>query len=77
MKLVLDIPNNQAEFFMQLIRSLNFEIRIDEKETETDIPEWQKAVLDERVDKLRTTPDTTFYSWEDVKKLTAQRKTTA
>ena len=76
MKLILDIPNNQADFFMQLIRSLNFDIRIEKKETDTDIPEWHKAILDERMDKLRSTPDTAFYSWEDVKKLTTQRKAT-
>jgi hypothetical protein len=77
MKLILDIPNNQADFFMQLIRSLNFDMRIEKEETDTDtdIPKWHKAILDERMDKLRT-PDTAFYSWKDVKKLTTQRKVT-
>jgi hypothetical protein len=67
MKLTLDIPNNQADFFMQLIRSLNFDIRIDKKETDTDIPEWHKAILDERLAKYET--DTSgFIKWDDLKK---------
>ncbi len=67
MKLILDIPNNQAEFFLELIKSLNFEIKIDKKESEIDIPEWHEPILEERLAKYET--DTSgFVKWEDLKK---------
>lgn len=66
MKLTLDIPNNQADFFLQLIRSLNFDITVEKKETETNIPEWHQAILEERLAKYET--DTSgFIKWEDLK----------
>lgn len=36
MKITLEIPNNHAAFFMQLLESLNLGIKVSEKE---DIPE--------------------------------------
>ena len=67
MKLTLDIPNNQADFFLQLIRNLNFDITIEKKETDMSIPEWHQAILEERLAKYET--DTSgFIKWEDLKK---------
>ena len=67
MKLTLDIPNNQADFFLQLIRSLNFDITIEKKETDTDIPEWHKAILEERLS-IYETDTSGFVKWDDLKK---------
>lgn len=67
MKLTLDIPNNQVDFFLQLIRNLNFDITIEKKEADADIPEWHKAILEERLAKYET--DTSgFLKWDDLKK---------
>jgi hypothetical protein len=67
MKLTLDIPNNQIDFFLQLIKNLNFDIKIERKEAETDIPEWHKAILEERLAVYET--DTSgFVKWDDLKK---------
>ena len=67
MKLTLDIPNNQVDFFLQLIRNLNFDITIEKKEVDADIPEWHKAILEERLAKYET--DTSgFVKWDDLKK---------
>jgi hypothetical protein len=67
MKLTLDIPNNQVDFFLQLIRSLNFDIKIEKKETEMDIPEWHTAILEERLS-LYETNTSGFVKWDDLKK---------
>jgi Putative addiction module component len=67
MKLTLDIPNNQADFFLQLIRSLNFDITIEKKEADTDIPEWHKAILEERLS-IYETDTSGFVKWDDLKK---------
>jgi Putative addiction module component len=67
MKLTLDIPNNQADFFLQLIRSLNFDITIEKKEADIDIPEWHKAILEERLE-LYETDKSGFVKWDDLKK---------
>jgi hypothetical protein len=67
MKLTLDIPNNQVDFFLQLIRSLNFDITIDKKETDIEIPEWHTAILEERLS-LYETNTSGFVKWEDLKK---------
>ncbi len=72
MKLTLDIPNNQADFFLQLIRNLNFDITIEKKETETSIPEWHQAILEERLAKYET--DTSgFIKWEELKQSIEQQ----
>jgi hypothetical protein len=67
MKLTLDIPNNQVDFFLQLIRSLNFDIKIDKKETDIEIPKWHTAILEERLS-LYETNTSGFVKWEDLKK---------
>jgi hypothetical protein len=67
MKLILEIPNNQADFFLQLIRSLNFDITIEKKEVDADIPEWHKAILEERLSIYETNPSG-FVKWDDLKK---------
>jgi Putative addiction module component len=67
MKLTLDIPNHQADFFLQLIRSLNFDITIEKKEADMDIPEWHKAILEERL-AIYETDTSGFVKWDDLKK---------
>lgn len=67
MKLILDVPNNHSDFFLQLIKSLNFEVKIEGKTPETDLPEWHIPILEERLTKYET--DTSdFVKWEDLKK---------
>jgi hypothetical protein len=67
MKLLLDIPNSQADFFIQLIRSLNFDIHIEKKESDTDIPEWHQSIVEERLMKYET-DTSSFIKWDDLKK---------
>jgi hypothetical protein len=66
MKLTLDIPNHNFEFFLQLIRSLNLDIKIED-EKNVPIPDWHLPILEERLTKYET--DTSdFVKWEDLKK---------
>lgn len=67
MKLILDIPNNRVDFFLQLIKNLSFEVKIENNSVEEDIPEWHKTILEERLEKYES--DTSgFVKWEDLKK---------
>lgn len=74
MTITIQLPENskEANFIVELLKKLN--ISTIDSADETDIPEAHKRILDERIDKLRTTPDADFYTWEDVKMLTTQRK---
>ena len=39
-------------------------------DSEGDISEAHKQILEERIEKLRSNSNTPYYSWEEVKKLT-------
>ena len=65
MKITLNIPNNHAAFFMQLLESLNLDIKVEEKE---DFPEWHRAILEERLEKYKDGDKSQFLKWEDIKK---------
>jgi hypothetical protein len=72
MTVTIKLPDNskEANFIVELLKKLN----VSMVDADDDIPEAHKRILDERIEKLRATPDADFYSWEDVKKLTAKRK---
>ena len=74
MTITIKLPDNgkEANFIVELLKKLN--ISMIETTDDDSVPEAHKRILDERMDKLRSTPDADFYSWEDVKKLTSQRK---
>ena len=66
MKLTLDIPNHQFAFFLQLIKNLNFDIKIED-ENGVSIPDWHLPILEERLTKYQTHASG-FVKWEDLKK---------
>jgi Putative addiction module component len=72
MTITIKLPDNnkEANFIVELLKKLNVNMVDDDD----DIPDAHKRILDERIEKLRATPDADFYSWDEVKKLTAQRK---
>jgi Putative addiction module component len=65
MKITLNIPNIHADFFMQLIKSLNLDIKIEEKD---DIPEWHKSILEDRFAQYSNGDKSKFMKWDDIKK---------
>ena len=66
MKLTLDIPNHNFEFFLKLIKSLNFDIKIEE-ENDISIPDWHLDILEERLAKYQT-DTSSFVTWDAIKK---------
>ncbi len=48
---ILKVPEERYDFVMELIENLGLEV-----ESEIDIPEWQKNVLNERVARYRANP---------------------
>lgn len=52
-EVILRIPEDRYDFVMELIANLGLEV-----ESETEIPEWHKNVLNERVENYRANPDT-------------------
>jgi hypothetical protein len=74
MTITIKLPDNnkEAHFIVELLKKLNISM-VDSADDDA-IPEAHKRILDERIEKLRSTPEADFYSWEDVKKLTSQRK---
>ncbi len=65
MKITLNIPDDKAIFFLDLVKNLNFSIVDDQ--LELDIPDFHKQILDERIKPYKQNPDD-LLDWEQVKK---------
>ena len=65
MKVTLSFPESRAPFIFELLKNLKF-VHI-EKEDETDIPAWHKAILDERIAEYEQNPDD-LIDWKDIQK---------
>ena len=60
MKITLDIPENKYQFFLELVKSLNF-IKVDENDFV--VPEWQKKIVRDRI---KDTKPEEYLSWDEV-----------
>lgn len=59
-QVLLNIPENRYEFFMELVEQLGLE------STELEIiPEWQKQIVLERI---KTTKPEEYLSWEEIER---------
>jgi len=65
-QITISIPDNKEEFFIDLMKSLSFVKKIESVEN-IDIPEWHKAILDQRMENYKNNPES-YREWEDVKK---------
>lgn len=65
-QIAITIPDNKVELFIDLMNSLSFVKKIEPIEG-TDIPEWHKAIIDERMENYQKNPES-FQKWEDVQK---------
>jgi len=65
-QITISIPDNKEEFFIDLMKSLSFVKKIESVEN-IDIPEWHKAILDQRMENYKNNPER-YREWEDVKK---------
>ena len=69
--IAVSIPDNKEMIFRKILQSLSFVKNIQTIE-QTDIPEWHKSILDERINNYTNNPDS-FKSWEDVQKEISQK----
>jgi hypothetical protein len=65
MKITLNIPDDKAIFFLDLIKNLNFTIVNDQ--IELDIPDFHKKILNERMESYKKNPGEEL-DWDQVKK---------
>ena len=65
MKVTLDVPSGNMDFFLELIRSLNFEVKI---QTSNDLPVWHQDILEERLAKYENWDKSQFTAWSDLQK---------
>jgi hypothetical protein len=63
MTITLNFPDTKAGFIFELLRNLKF-VTI---EKDDEIPEWHKAILDERIAEYEKNPDD-LIDWEDIEK---------
>lgn len=63
MRITLSFPESKAAFLFELLHNLKF-ISIEKEE---DIPEWHKAILDERYADDENN-DEELIDWEDIQK---------
>ena len=61
-QVTLNIPDNKYQFFLELIKNLNF-IKIDKGDR--SVPEWQKEIVRERTLKSKEDPGR-LLNWDDV-----------
>ncbi|MCV9387752.1 addiction module protein [Reichenbachiella ulvae] len=61
-KVILNIPDNKYQFFMELVHNLGFDL---EPDAEMDIPEEHKAIVRERIELSKSNPDR-LLDWEEV-----------
>ena len=69
MTVTIKLPDNQKEanFIVELLQKLN--ISLLDADSDDDISEAHKQILDERIERLRSNPNIEYSSWEDVKKI--------
>jgi hypothetical protein len=65
-QITVTIPDNKESLFMELMRNLSFVENVETTES-TDIPEWHKAIIDQRMENYRKDPDS-YRSWESIQK---------
>ena len=63
MKVILDIPENKYQFFLELVRNLTF---VKEEDSDT-IPQWQQEEVSKRL-QLIEKGEMKTRSWHEAKK---------
>jgi hypothetical protein len=66
-QIVATIPNNKEIFFIGLMKNLSFVENVEAIDANTDIPEWHKVIIDQRMENYRKNPES-YRGWEDVQK---------
>lgn len=68
MELRINIKENAKQaFFLQLLKEFDYIEILDVKDDDASLPEEHKLLLDERLTKIEK-GETTFRSWDEIKK---------
>jgi hypothetical protein len=65
-QITVTISDDKENLFIELMKSLSFVKNVEPFES-TDIPEWHKAVIDQRMENYSKNPES-FQDWDDVQK---------
>ncbi len=65
-QIAVTIPDNKESHFIELMKNLSFVKKIEAIDS-TDIPEWHKAIIDQRMENYKKNPKS-YRNWEDVQK---------
>lgn len=65
-QIAVTIPDNKESLFIELMKSLSFVKNVEAIES-ADIPEWHKAIIDQRMENYNKNPES-YRDWEDVQK---------
>ncbi len=65
-QIAVTIPDNKESLFIELMKSLSFVKNVEAIES-TDIPEWHKAIIDQRMENYKKNPES-YRDWDDVQK---------
>ncbi len=70
-QIAVTIPDNKVRLFKELMESLSFVKNVETIDC-TNIPEWHKAIIDQRMENYRKNPDN-YGDWDEVQKELAQK----
>ncbi len=65
-QIAVTIPDNKESLFIELMKSLSFVKNVETIES-TDIPEWHKAIIDQRMENYKKNPES-YRDWDDMQK---------
>jgi hypothetical protein len=58
------IPDNKETLFIELLKNLSF-VKGIESVDNTEIPEWHKNIIDQRIDDFKEHPEN-YKDWEEL-----------
>lgn len=70
-QIAITIPDNKEALFIELMKNLSFVQNIETVES-NDIPEWHKAIIDERMENYKQNPES-YRDWNVVQKEIRQK----
>ncbi|NEW83635.1 MAG: addiction module protein [Mariniphaga sp.] len=65
-QIAVTIPDNKESLFIELMKNLSFVKGIENIEN-INIPEWHKAIIDQRMENFKVHPES-FRDWEEVQR---------
>ena len=61
----ITIPDNKESIFIEWMKSISFVKKIEVEKT--DISQWHKAVIDQRLENFQNNPES-YLDWDEIQK---------